>query len=226
MFVNSPLANHMKLRLCYIIHLTCALLGSAVQAQPSCKASFADIILEHKALSVEQKTRLIEQKEIYLNLANCKDKITPLAAAIMNNDLPLVSFLVGLGADVNQPSYNLWTPLVLAIRHRHNNIFFYLISKGALPELPVHGAHPAFFAVLYDNQRILKFYLSKGVDPNITYKSNTLLHQATQNGLLEASKVLLSFGANPYQLNQHGKTSVDLAVETKREDLVELFLGE
>src|SRR5580704_9104650 len=56
---------------------------------------------------------------------------TPLSIAVQYGDLPLVSFLVRRGAEINQEG-RLLTPVTLAARRGDSSIFEYLRDAGAV----------------------------------------------------------------------------------------------
>ncbi len=66
-----------------------------------------------------------------INYENEENYNTPLLTAIINNNLPLVKFLVDNNADLNYMNINNMTPLIAAIYKENIEIVDYLIKKGA-----------------------------------------------------------------------------------------------
>jgi ankyrin repeat protein len=108
--------------------------------------------------------------------------LTALVFATRQGDLACVKELVEAGADVNQATRYVWTPLLVATQNRHYQVGKYLLEHGANPNIPNKGGwNPLYLAT--DNRNIeggdypvrpadmdhleyIKLLLDKGADVN------------------------------------------------------------
>ena len=78
---------------------------------------------------------------------------------------------------------------------------------------------------LDDVERFLKQH-SENIDINrFSPEGQTPLHEACQNGNLEATKILLQFGANPYLTNRDGFSILHLATFSGNSELLVLVMN-
>lgn len=73
----------------------------------------------------------------------------------------------------------------------------------------------------------LKKRLVEGVDPNVQlagfWDNSTALIKAVEANQIEAVRILLVAGADPYIKDAHGKTAFDIARENGYSDILELL---
>lgn len=90
-----------------------------------------------------------------------------------------------------------------------------------------HNGNSMIMEGVGKNPRILSALLELGFNPNISSKYNkeTPLYIATKNKQYDDMKILLSYNADPNQLNDKQETPLSLAVEKKDERSVDLLLA-
>lgn len=107
-----------------------------------------------------------------------------LLAAVEENNLDLVSWLLEQGADPNEPSKNGWTPLMLAILHDSVEMTESLLKSGTDPNRTTQSEE----------------------NP-----CRSPLAVAISNGRLEAVRLLLAYNADADAPDYNGLTAIDLA---------------
>lgn len=120
---------------------------------------------------VEEKVSLVILQKLLDGGASIDSKngvgMTPLFYAAREGKTEIVKMLVKKGADVNHMDVRNWTPLFMAIISEKAEIVDYLLQEGANP----HGIN-------WETRR-------------------TLLHQATNQGVLATVQLLLDAGVDP-----------------------------
>ena len=119
------------------------------------------------------------------NIENCSNT-TALIQAVSFSHLPIISFLVNKGADINKPDKDEASPL------------YYSLGYAGQVIQPT----------------IVKFLVSKGA--NVTqsmYDGDTPLHMASYSSNVGAIKLLLSKNVNIDMQNQEGKTSLHVLIK-------------
>lgn len=109
---------------------------------------------------------------------------TELLAAVEAADGRMISQCLQNGADINAPSENGWTPLMLAILHGSFGIVKLLLEQGADPNVTTRSEE----------------------NP-----SRSALAVAIRNGRLEAVQALVAYGADSDARGFDGLTSSELA---------------
>lgn len=130
----------------------------------------------------------------------------PLIRAIGLNNISAVKALISMDADPRVHS-NYDTPLAAAFRVRNPKIIEVLVTAGVDINVALYSAA--------SNERcvgILNRLIELGANPNIIKPEIGLapLHIASDNGNLEAVKVLIKNGANPNALDVNGRTPFEL----------------
>jgi quinoprotein dehydrogenase-associated probable ABC transporter substrate-binding protein len=98
-------------------------------------------------------------------LAEGADPNQELSNALIANDPERVKFLVGKGADVNQPDSQGWTPLTNAARQRHDKMVDQLIGLGADPnKVDGNSMTPLISAVMRDHVPTVEVLLKHGAN--------------------------------------------------------------
>jgi ankyrin repeat protein len=185
--------------------------------------------------SIERITKLID-KATNLNViidSTKYGKVSPLMAAIYENNYGIVELLINKGADVNYENKNGKTPLLAAIdnsnREKHekekgkeNNyevscdIVKLLIDKGAnVSALNKDGINPIEHAIYGNNYEIMDLLFEKGVKINDKNGSgNTPLHLAVYRNNLAMVNFLIGKGADINEINAKNLTPL-LVVKDK-----------
>lgn len=110
-----------------------------------------------------------------------KDFKTPLIQAVEKKDLSLVTLLITLGANVNNPSsYTKRSPLMVAVSSEALNIAAFLVDKGCNTKAQdVNGLNILHYAVDSNNIESVKFCLQQDIDVNKTDRNGwTPLHRS------------------------------------------------
>jgi ankyrin repeat protein len=160
----------------YSILLPALLLVSAVAVLPGCA-------------SREVAANLDLQAESTSGLA--------LYRAAAEGDFEAVSGLAKSGAPLNTLTVN-GTPLMAAVRARADRIVWYLLTKGADPDLAEKDrVTPLMVASEQGDRRLVRLLLSAGASVNATdFQGYTPVIRAAERGQLSVVKVLLAAGAN------------------------------
>lgn len=158
--------------------------------------------------SLEEVKERLERKPDLLNL--CIGDQNPLIKAVSHwnnkNIIPLVTFLLEKGADIN-------------------------VQPQRSPSVPI-----LFKCALCKNAELIKLLVQYGADINaVNYEGDTILHKQfrispefwKKYSGPKYTKALLVMGADPNKKNADGKTPVDLAKESNNEaalKVIEQFL--
>ena len=188
--------------------------------------------------NVEMITLAVQNGATDLNYN--RDGITPLTASINRGNIDLIKFLLKNGVDVNlQNPYRYdQTPLIFALSQYSININIVkeLIDGGADVNLANRdGMTPLMVATAkLDGYGAVKLLLEKGADPNkATLKGNTPLMNTSYLTLsavpastkLAMAKLLLTAGADPAMTNNDAKTALNLAVDSRFNEMIKLLLS-
>ncbi|XP_054768825.2 E3 ubiquitin-protein ligase MIB2-like [Lytechinus pictus] len=120
------------------------------------------------------------------------------------------------------------TPLHLAAYQGHYQVVELLVKNGAsLDDKDDDGDTPLADAVHQDNQRIVKYMLERGADPNTTNTKGgrSPLHIATSKGNTQCLKLLLAKGANPNKQDDVGDTPLHDAIRKTHKEITELLIN-
>jgi ankyrin repeat protein len=95
-------------------------------------ATWGDRPIHYAACSGDVETvRLLIAKGVNVNSRNRHNGATPLHYAANKGAMPIVDLLLASGAEMNSPDKTGWTPLKLAINHRHQAVTDTLEHLGA-----------------------------------------------------------------------------------------------
>jgi ankyrin repeat protein len=150
------------------------------------------------------------------------DSVLHLALQCSNDDyretLEAVKVLIGCGCDPLEANAHGSTPLHLAVQEGHISVARYLLTLGA--PLP-----PDLLVTLdrdwscWSSPPMIRFLVKNGVDVH-AYASDgdSVLHIALRcfneaNDVLDAVKLLVSYGCNPLEPNSRGETPLHIAAE-------------
>lgn len=136
---------------------------------------------------------------------------TPIIAAVSNNRVKCVEFLLVRGADINSLDSTCWSALGYAVMNLNVNMISLLLSHGA----NVNGAG-------YFGDALIPLYqISKGIS-GVKYHMNVDENIIEQN-ISDVIQLLLRFGADPNLPNWRGITAKDVATKHGNYYIVDLF---
>ena len=134
-----------------------------------------------------------------------------LFAAARSGKADLIENLVKEGADVNAPTSQGTTPLVVAAKLGRTDAVKALLESGADPNIgDKFGRMPLHWGL--GQKETVEHLLNKGADVDATGKEGaTALHVAAQRGEVEAAGLLIAKGADVNAKDNGGKTPLQMA---------------
>ncbi|WP_462253466.1 ankyrin repeat domain-containing protein [Ekhidna sp.] len=80
-------------------------------------------------------------------------------------------------------------------------------------------------SVIDEDQASVQYYLSQGIDPNFLHPEilTTPLVEASRNGNVSISELLLNHGADPLLDSLIGESALKIAKQNKNKELMQLF---
>jgi ankyrin repeat protein len=133
---------------------------------------------------------------------------TPLVAAVRNDNLAVARVLVEAGANLN-PTIALANdpPLHVALA-RSDDIFLFLLNKGASPNQPDRFGRPPLYWVASDPQHYDKgvMLIAAGANVRATEDGDTLLVTAVRAGNTRMAELLVRKGLDVNTIDQTGRT--------------------
>ena len=141
-----------------------------------------------------------------------EDLYSPLFSAIHNLQASMIGGLIEAGADVNLAGPNGWSPLHEAARGGNTKILQMLVGAGAslgsfctghselIGGYPIHEASGDAISYLVEHGADVEAKDEKGRVP---------LHYRAGKGDAVGVRLLLELGANPYPLDDGGKSPLD-----------------
>jgi ankyrin repeat protein len=157
---------------------------------------------------------------------------TPLANAVVQEQVGVVRFLLEQGADPNIPNKNGLTPLDHACTRNKavaTTLAKLLLDKGAV--VNTKRPNPSNITTLYwavsaDNTELVKLLIEHGADIKEGLDTGeTALHHAADRGDLEIAKLLIEHGADVNAKITTGWTPLHEAAYSRRKEMVELLLA-
>jgi len=116
---------------------------------------------------IEEVSNILDKEEPDLGITDfisCynDDSITPLYAAFMYKNIPLVKLLLEYGADIDEQVQNNDTPLHLASKLGNVEIVLHLLQEGAEITINDKGYTPLHDACISGNMEIVKLLVNAG----------------------------------------------------------------
>ncbi|XP_012687023.2 ankyrin repeat and protein kinase domain-containing protein 1 [Clupea harengus] len=152
-----------------------------------------------------------------------------LLRAVVNGDAESVRGVLGTGGLVNGQSQRGYTPLIVAVLHKHHHICELLVQRGADVALGDEDDWtPLHFAAQNGDERSARLLLEHGARADAADKDEwTALHLAAQNGHEGVARVLLArLPAVDMPEGQHGRTPLHLASAYGHLGIAKLLLGQ
>ena len=155
---------------------------------------------------------------------------TPLYAASFDGHVDTIRWLLIHGADANAFCRG-YTSLIEAADKMHFDVVQVLLEHDADINLQnTDGKTPLYWVLSHYSRNgksvdMVQRLLERGADPNICKADHTSpLHEASSQGLLEATRLLLSHGARVDGKDGEGKTPFQVAVSNGHDELTNLLV--
>ena len=164
------------------------------------------------------------------NRKRLKDELLNPKIGVYGLQLDEESIFEGNGnlVDINARSRDGYTPIIVAIEAKNNDILKLLIENGA----NLYETHPVFnrttvgTAAYYENIEALEMLLkqdSKLANVGSVVDGWTPLEDATLKANSRIVKMLLQYGANPTITDKHGGTPMDMATKFGKGEIVKIL---
>jgi len=146
---------------------------------------------------------------------------------LKNNDYLAVKKYIKDGADVNDSNENEESVLAMALRYKCDiDLIMLLIDKGAdVNDFDEEGVGIFDMAVTYNNIEMVKYFISNGVNVNITKRRSgfTPLMAAACYGRVEIAKLLIQNGADKDAVDTKGISATDFARKMNKKSILALL---
>ncbi len=146
---------------------------------------------------------------------------------LKNNDQKKVKELIELGEDINDTNESGESVLMYALRsHCDDELIFHLVENGADIYATDHEGVSVFdMAITYNNIKMVKYLLGKGLDVNTTYRKSgfTSLMCASCYGRYEIAKILLEKGAKIDTADSSGLNAIDYSRKMNKKSIYKLL---
>jgi ankyrin repeat protein len=153
---------------------------------------------------------------------------TPLMLAAERGHVPIVRFLISLGADINGTNEFRQPPLLYAVRENHVATVSLLLKCGADPNLVMMDGDFVLCEAATNSidLRICRALLKFGADPCMANKmGSTALHIAAFHGRPDVARLLIRAGANANHRDRHGHGPLTCAISRDHKDVATLLLA-
>ncbi|WP_374075679.1 ankyrin repeat domain-containing protein [Bdellovibrio bacteriovorus] len=214
-----------QLRLLSIL-LAVSIGNTALASSVSASTKALDVIKAAEVGDTAKLKKLLKDNKIDLN-AQDEEGMTPLMSAAIGGRSEAVKLLLSKKVDLEKKNKVGDTALAVALTNDQYDIGDQLIKAGANVDITVAGdeGDTLLIRVSGDNskatQTILKW--NKALVNKSNKLGETALMRSVQNGLLEATKLLLANGADAKLKNKAGKTALDIAKESNNEEAIKLL---
>lgn len=130
--------------------------------------------------------------------------------------------------NVNEKSLDGYTPLVVAIESNNNDLVKIFLENNADLRVkhPILNRTVLGTAAYYENLEAAELLLKKNprlINIKSQYDGWNALQDATLKSNTEIVKLLLKYGANPMQKDNHGGDAMDMATDFGKGEIVKLF---
>jgi ankyrin repeat protein len=100
-----------------------------------------------------------------------KNGMTPYLHAVENGDVAVMELLKDLGANINAFDNSGNTALAFAVANDKNTAAYYLLGRGANPDVTYNHEHILHLAIYSKNMLIIEELIKYGADPTTLNKS-------------------------------------------------------
>jgi ankyrin repeat protein len=153
--------------------------------------------------------------------------LTALASAARSGRAEIVSDLLSAGADVDRASASFGTPLVGAAANGHEQVVEMLLRAGAeVDARDYRGNTGLWYAAAHANVPMIDRLLAAGADVNVSCLDQStplIAAAAAEDNAPAAIRRLLRAGADPFAVDQDGRTAFDTARRVGSERAAELL---
>jgi ankyrin repeat protein len=173
---------------------------------------------------ISEVSRMLGQGDINVDMGDY-DERTPLHLAASNGHTKMVKHLVQIhGADLSVKDRYGGTPMVDAIRHKHDGCAAFLRSQGASLEVD-DAAEQLCSAAAKNDVAALRRLVENHVDPNLAdYDKRTAMHLAASEGKMDALRFLIKIkGIELSPEDRLGGTPLADAIRHKRPEAQKLL---
>ncbi len=190
---------------------------------------WAEIIAKAPEDSKAQKTYFNNEIKTYLERGGDPNAITGngwtvIHYAAWNGNKEMVELLFAKGADINAKTSNGDTVFHYGVYSGNKELVAFLLTKGAdINAMTNYGYTSLYYAVMSENKDMVEFLLNKGADVNADNIKFTSLHYAAYSGNKKIVDLLIAKGININAKDDTGKTPLDLALENKRTEIVQIL---
>lgn len=130
--------------------------------------------------------------------------------------------------DINVEDKYGYTPIIVAIVSKNNDILKFLLDNGAnvFSEHPGFGKLTLHTAAYFENVEAVKMLLEKNssiINVKSKHDGWTALQEAVLKNNVEIVKILLDNGANPLLRDNKGGSAMDMAAEFGKGEIVKLL---
>jgi ankyrin repeat protein len=216
---------------------TALLTAIATTLLVGCKGSDNDALLQAiQAKDIKLVDQILAKGAVTLDPPRRSNEVNkPLAYAAAYGNVEIVKMILARGADIDGEVAYGDVPLIKAAEHGNNDIIIYLIEQGADVNKPNDfGISPFIGLCGTQSVELIELGLKHGGKINESFtnhaspyngkKNYTAFQAAVAEGRTDAVKVLLDRGGDPTVVDASGKTSIDIAREKGREEIVKILM--
>ncbi|KAL3448011.1 ankyrin repeat-containing domain protein [Aspergillus insuetus] len=141
---------------------------------------------------------------------------TPLHTAANLGRTEMIAFLIEHGADVSAIDIKGYTALDTAVRAGRGGAFRVLLTAIQEADLPVlhesfNGTSALEEAIFLEQDDLATALIEAGVDVGASRNGTYPLHRAILHGVERIAELLLENGADPFALDERGRSAIDWA---------------
>lgn len=187
----------------------------------------SDLIIAVKGADVDAIEALLNDGAD-INMHEDGYQRTPLHAAVVEDNVQMVRFILTRGADVESKDFFGSTPLYLALVHQGSQGRFeiadILIEAGGDMNAGNNDDDTALHNAAENNLALVRYLLSRGANVNvINNRGETPLHVALTWGKTDIAKYLIYHGADLHIQDKYGITAFNLAAVCNQDTYLTRF---
>jgi ankyrin repeat protein len=182
--------------------------------------SFSPALAAEQIQSVSSSEQIVN-KNYSVNDKNLAYRNVCFANAVIRGDIDLAKTFIQSGYDVNA-TYGSVPVIFFPVQKNNNEMLKLLLDSGANPNSIYLSTSVAMLALEKENNMALEMLLQYGADVN-SDNGSPLLLTAIYLKNIDAVRILLKHNADVNKI-VYNKRPINLAIQKKRADIVELFL--